>query len=103
MGTDRPVSGHGSWRVSAVVHSALSVRPYPLSSIDLVLKYSIDSLFLIAHLSACSNGLDRIFQARLLVIAHEAAGNRILAVAFVLLVQLYWRWRSQKLLHECGV
>lgn len=105
MGTDRPVSGHGSWRGSACVHLVIELFlcPYPLGSVDLVLEYPIDSLFLIAHLTTRSDYFDGLVQTRLPVVAHEAARNCILAVLFVLLVQLYWGSRSQKLLHEYGV
>lgn len=77
--------------------------PYPLSSVNLILKYAVHSLLLVAHLRTRPDRLDSIIQARLFVIAHKTVVDCDLTVLFVLLVQLDWGLRSQKLLHERGV
>jgi len=64
----------------------LQLHPYPFCSIDLIFEYTIDSLFLIAHLRTRAHRLDRIIQTRLLVIAHETTADCGLPISFVLLV-----------------
>lgn len=65
--------------------SDLDMWSYHLSSVQLKFKYSVNPLFLVAHVRTCSFGEDSIFQFFALVrIAHKLLLDCALLVLFVL-------------------